>query len=166
EAAGSGALGALRAATVGTPPTKRAVAPPGPSATTVTPAPCEPMVSEGVRRASAGDLEAARAVLLLATSTCPDRAAPWREIAGLYALGGDWPQAIAAARRATDRERDDEHAWRILATGLFLEGDKTGALSAWNRLGEPRIDLLSVKGLERTRHAVVADIVGLPAETV
>ena len=56
------------------------------------------------------------------------------------------------ANDAVRRNAKDEHAWRILATSRFLLGDTAGALSAWNHLGEPLIDLVNVQGLDRTRY--------------
>lgn len=70
------------------------------------------------------------------------------------------------ARRALDKDPGDEHAWRILATGRYLDGDFRGALEAWNGVGEPLIDLIDVKGLERTRYEVVTRALGLQPQTV
>jgi hypothetical protein len=42
-----------------------------------------------------------------------------------------------------------------------VTGDAAGALEAWNRAGEPTIDLVTVRGLDRTRHAVAAGLLGL-----
>lgn len=127
-------------------------------------APCAPMVEQAVRLAGAGELEPSRHLLQLAVANCPNEAAPWREMAGLHALGGNWRQAVQSARRAVERDRNDPHAWRILATGLYLEGDQEGALTAWNHIGEPVIDLVNVTGLERTRYAVAAGVIALPPQ--
>ena len=84
----------------------------------------------------------------------PREAAPWRELAGVRVLQKDWRRAAADARKALAIDPRDEHAARILATSLYLAGDTTGALEAWNMVGEPTIDLVDVRGLERTRYAV------------
>ena len=128
--------------------------------------PCQGMVDEGVRLAGAGEVDDARRLFELAASSCPGSAAPWREQAGLHALASQWQDAAADARQALARDAHDEQAARILATALYLEGDSRGALLAWNALGEPRIDIVNVKGLERTRFAVAAAAIGLEPGSV
>ena len=140
--------------------------PAGAPANDVSASACDAVVSEGVRLAGSGDVDGARQVLELATGTCPQSAAAWREMAGLHALGGEWHAAAANARRALARDPGDQHAWRILATSLYLEEHPEGALAAWNRVGEPRIDLVDVQGLERTRYNVVARAIALEPQTV
>jgi Peptidase C39 family len=127
--------------------------------------PCTTMVGEGVRLAGAGDLEAAQHLLELTSEVCPETAGPWRELAGLHALKQEWQLAAAAAREALARDARDEHAARILATSLFVQGRADAALTAWNALHEPRLDLVRVKGLERMRHVVVERAIGLAART-
>ena len=77
----------------------------------------------------------------------------------------DWPRAAVNARRALTADRGDQHAARILATSLFLEGDTIGALRAWNQVGEPTLDLVEVRGLERTRMAVAMHAMRLQPQT-
>ncbi|MDP9324100.1 MAG: cysteine peptidase family C39 domain-containing protein [Acidobacteriota bacterium] len=124
-------------------------------------APCGGMVDEGVRLAGAGDVTGARRILEVAAETCPDAAGPWREMAGLHALGSDWQAAALDARKALERDPGDALAARILATALYLESDAGGALAAWNRVGEPIVDLVNVTGLERTRYAVPSHMMAL-----
>jgi hypothetical protein len=57
--------------------------------------------------------------------------------------------------------RYDQHAWRVLATARFVTHDDLGALDAWNRIGEPRADLIDIKGLRHTRYLVVSDAIGV-----
>jgi hypothetical protein len=127
---------------------------------------CSGMVSEGVRLAGAGDVPGARRVLEVASESCPQAAGPWREMAGLHVLGSEWHAAALDARRALDRDPADALAARILATALFLDNDAEGALDAWNRVGEPAVDLVKVTGLARTRYSVVARAVSLPPNSV
>ncbi|MCA1560125.1 MAG: C39 family peptidase [Acidobacteria bacterium] len=122
---------------------------------------CTTMVDESIRLAGTGDLDAARALLHLAADTCPRDPAPWRELAGLHALKSEWPDAAADAREALARDPADEHAIRILATSLFLEGSPAAALDAWNRVGEPAIDLIRIDGLAHTRYTIAARALGL-----
>lgn len=123
--------------------------------------PCRGLVDEGVRLANRGDVGEARSRFDLAATSCPDSPAPWRERAGLHALGERWGDAAADARAALSRDPNDEQASRILATALYIEGDTRGALAAWNALGEPRVDIVNVKGLARTRFTVAADAIGI-----
>ena len=128
--------------------------------------PCGGIVDEGVRLAGAGDLAGARRVLEVAAESCPDAAGPWREMAGLYALGSNWRAAAIDARKALERDPGDALAARILATALYLEHDADGALAAWNRVGEPRVDLVNVTGLERIRYAVASRTMALRPQGV
>jgi hypothetical protein len=137
-----------------------AVPAPGP-----TPGTCGPAVDEAVGLANRGDTADARRLLEEATARCPGEAAGWRELAGLDALGKDWPRAAVNARRALTADRGDQHAARILATSRFLEGDTIGALRAWNHVGEPTLDLVEVRGLERTRIAVAMHALRLQPQT-
>ena len=81
----------------------------------------------------------------------------------------DRPQARGAPlapERAVDRPPQDRHAWQLLATSRYLTGDLTGALDAWNRIGEPRTNVVSVLGAVRTPHAIVVDLVDLPPREI
>jgi hypothetical protein len=128
--------------------------------------PCSGMVDEGVRLAGAGDVPAARRIFEFAAESCPNASGPWREMAGLHALGRDWQSAALDARKALDRDPGDALAARILATALFLENNPEGALEAWNRVGEPVVDLIKVTGLENTRYAVVARTISVRPQSV
>ena len=77
-----------------------------------------------------------------------------------------WDEAASFARAAARAQPDDARAWILLATSSYLADDPSAALSAWNRIGEPRLDLVRISGLQRTRHPVVDDLLGLRAGTV
>lgn len=123
--------------------------------------PCAGAVADAVALAEGGDRPGARRVLEAAAAACPTAAGPWRELAGLDALDGDWSTAAAHARRAVAGDPDDQHAWRLLATAEYLRHDDLAALAAWNRIGEPRTDLIDIKGLDRTRYMVIADAIAV-----
>ena len=127
---------------------------------------CAPMTVEGVRLAGAGELDAAARLLEVAIQACPSASGPRRELAGVYAVRGEWSLAATRAREALDRDGTDAHAARILGTSLFLAEDADGALDAWNVAGEPRIDLVTVHGLERVRHDAVAELLQLESRAV
>lgn len=47
--------------------------------------------------------------------------------------------------------------YRVLATGLYLRGDRSHALDAWNAIGTPVVDHVEVDGLSNTRFHVAAE---------
>jgi hypothetical protein len=130
------------------------------------PGPCAAPVEEAVGLAQRGDKTAARRALETAALTCPRASAPWRELAGLDALDENWPAAAEHASRAVANDPEDAHAWRVLATARYLRHDDLAALAAWNRVGEPRTDLVEIKGLEHTRYMVIADAIGVRPKQV
>jgi hypothetical protein len=132
-----------------------------PSAVSNETTPCGGMIAKGVHLAADGDLQAARSILEAAVRVCPGSAAAWRELAGVHALASDWNAAATEAERAIDVDPTDAHAARILATARYLEDDPEGALDAWNRVGEPIIDLVNINGLERTRYDEAARLMDL-----
>jgi hypothetical protein len=127
---------------------------------------CSGIVSAGVRLAQLDDREGARRVLEAAATACPGDPAPLREMAGLHALEREWKAAATLARRALRADPADAHAARILATSLFIEGDLGGALDAWNRLGEPLVELVEIHGLRRTQYAVGVSALGVQPQTL
>ena len=120
---------------------------------------CDQLVAEGVRQAQADDLASAERTLASAMS-CPGAAA-FRELAGIRFLQRRWPEAADLAGVAVRRDPSDTYAWKLLATARFVADDSLAALDAWNRAGEPRIDLIRLDGLTRTRYAVVQRLIGL-----
>ena len=122
--------------------------------------PCPP-VERAVALADSGDRPAARQALEASIEACPGASAPWRELAGLDAVEGKWNDAASHAQRAVELEARDEHAWRVLATARFVLHRDLAALDAWNRIGEPRADVVDIKGLDRTRYLAVSDAIGI-----
>jgi hypothetical protein len=120
------------------------------------PASCAPLVERGVA-AAAGDRATSRALLRQAAAACPQSSAPWRELAGVDVLEENWRMAADNASHAVRIDPRDQYAWQLLATARFLGGDEAAALDAWNRAGEPKIDLVNVSGLGRTRYRIVYD---------
>jgi hypothetical protein len=120
---------------------------------------CGRLVDDGVRSAQAGDLGAAERSLGAALG-CPGAAAS-RELAGVRLLQRRWPEVAALATAAVEADPADAHAWKLLGTSLFVQNDPTGALEAWNHAGEPRVDLIRIAGVRRTRHRVVEQTIGL-----
>jgi hypothetical protein len=122
---------------------------------------CDALVQEGVRLVRAGDQRSAEAALSAALARCPASGLAARELAGLRFVQSRWQEAARLAARAASRAPDDAHTWRLLASSRFVQNDPDGALRAWNRVGEPRIDLVRVEGLDRTHQAIVEGLLGL-----
>lgn len=122
---------------------------------------CADQVLAAVRSAQTGDHASARSTLESAAQACPSAAGVWRELAGEDAIASNWTSAAAHARHALSLDPHDEQAWRILATSAYLERHDREALAAWNRVGEPRLDLINVTGLRRTRYSIAADTIAI-----
>lgn len=134
----------------------REAAPPAASETSSS---CERLVADGVRLAQANDLDGAERALTAALA-CPGSAAV-RELAGVRLLQKRWPEVTDLASTAVAEDARDTYAWKLLATGRFVQDDRLGALDAWNEAGEPRLDLLRIDGLTRTRHRVVEQMLSV-----
>jgi hypothetical protein len=124
--------------------------------------PCDQRVAEAVRLAQTGDLATAERLLASAIG-CP---AALRELAGVRALQKRWAEASDLASAAVAADGQDAYSWRLLATSRFVQGDRMGALAAWNRVGEPRLDLVRIDGLTRTRHRIVERLISVDAGAV
>jgi hypothetical protein len=123
--------------------------------------PCDAQVSSAVHQAQQNKLDEAERTLVGALS-CPG-AAVFRELAGLRVVQQRWAEAADLASAALARAPGDEYASRLLGTARFVGDDRLGALAAWNQTREPRIDLIRIDGLTRTRYQVVLRYVGLKA---
>jgi tetratricopeptide (TPR) repeat protein len=121
---------------------------------------CASYVRPAIESADRGDLQSAKRDLAAAAEACPESSAPLRELAGLEFRLENWAGASALAERAVARNRDDALSWRLLATSRFLAGRPEAALDAWNRIGEPRLDIVKIDGLARTPFRTVYDSLG------
>jgi len=126
---------------------------------------CETQIASAIQQAQQNRLEESERTLVGALS-CPG-AAVFRELAGLRVVQRRWAEAAELASAALAREPGDAYASRLLATARFIGDDQLGALDAWNQTREPRIDLVRIDGLLRTRYGVVEPYVGLqPGEVL
>jgi hypothetical protein len=89
-----------------------------------------------------------------------------RQLAGVRFTQKRWREAAALAEQAVARDGSDFPSWQLLAAARFLDGDPDGALAAWNRRGEPRVDLSQIEGIDRTRHQVIASLLNLSPRTL
>ncbi len=126
--------------------------------------PCDRLIANGVAAAQANRLVDAERHLTQALS-CPGAAAI-RELAGVRLLQERWPEVEELSAAAVAQEPSDQYAWRLLATSRFIRNDSLGALDAWNAVREPRIDLIRIEGLRRTRQPVVERLIGVESQSV
>jgi len=74
---------------------------------------------------------------------------------------GEWLET------ATPEDPSRPLAWRLLASARYLDGRSGAALEAWNRVGEPRVDLVQLRGLQGMRHRLATRFLGLaPRDTL
>lgn len=146
-------------------PTATAAEPPAPaSAAAIADSSCEGLIADGVRSAQTNDLDTAERRLTSALSCAGS--APLRELAGVRLLQRRWGEVSDLAAAAVNEDPNDAHAWRLLATSRFVQDDRPGALDAWNRVDEPRVDLIRVDGLTRTRQRVVEHLLPIARNDV
>ena len=120
---------------------------------------CDERIADAVREAGDNDLAGAERTLVSALS-CPGSAA-LRELAGVRVRQQRWPEAADLAAAAVNRDPSDTYAWKLLATARFIDDDRGGALDAWNEAREPKMDLLRLDGLRRTRFGVAQHLTGI-----
>jgi hypothetical protein len=121
--------------------------------------PCDAQIASAIQQAQQNKLDESERTLVGALS-CPGTAV-FRELAGLRAVQRRWPEAAELAATALARDPEDEYASRLLGTARFIGDDQLGALDAWNRTHEPRIDLIRIDALVRTRYRVIERYLGL-----
>ena len=125
---------------------------------------CDSLIADGVRYAQANAFDAAERSLAAALSC--GGSAPLRELAGLRLLQRRWPEVAEMATAALAEDPGDAHAWELLATSRFVQNDPAGALDAWNRIDQPRVDLVAVGGLTRTRQRVVEGLLAVAPQSL
>jgi len=74
---------------------------------------------------------------------------------GRYRAGETLAAAVAEAHPG------NTDAWRLLAANRYLDGRHEAALSAWNRIDRPKIDLIRLQGVSSVDHATVLHRLGV-----
>ncbi|MGK7312092.1 MAG: hypothetical protein ACN0LA_07600 [Candidatus Longimicrobiales bacterium M2_2A_002] len=99
--------------------------------------------------------------------TTPLPSALRRGLEALRAGRSDSASTLVTAylRRAPADAPRRDLAWEMLATARYLAGDPLSALSAWNRVGQPPVDLVHVRGIDAIRHSTVTDAMGIRPRT-
>ena len=124
---------------------------------------CGALVDRGVDLANT-DAAAAEQALVAAADLCNDDSDPWYELAGLRFKQSQWHAAAAFAEQAVQRTSADPErraAWQLLATSRFLDNDFDGALDAWNHIGLPAIDVVTLSGARRSAQPPLHHLIGL-----
>lgn len=127
---------------------------------------CDPGVDAAVDLARSGRLDRAALELESAAARCPEAARPRRELAAVRFREGRYAEAARLTEDALVRDPGDPDAWRLLGASRFLSEDPAGALAAWNRAGEPKLDRLALSGLERTNRELIAEYLALAPRVV
>jgi tetratricopeptide (TPR) repeat protein len=125
----------------------------------------EQLVSQGVAAGRGGHYEEAEQSLQRAIDLAPSRPEARVELAGLRFLQKKYEDAAAGFASALVYQ-PDSYAREMLAASLHLAGHTEDALKEWNRLGQPRLGEIQVKGLVHTRDHVVSRELALSPDGV
>ena len=93
-------------------------------------------------------------------------AATLADRAGVQLAARRWSDAATLAENALTLNPANGRAWDVLGSSRFMMNDLHGSLDAWNHIGKPRIDFVTIDGLERTRYALVAEALSLEPNTL
>jgi len=122
----------------------------------------EELVARGVAAGRGGHYGEAEEALQRAIGMAPARSEARVELAGLRFLEKKYEDAAAGFASALIYQ-PDPHAREMLAASLHLAGHTEDALKEWNRLGQPRLDQVAIKGLVHTsEHVVSRELTLLP----
>jgi len=124
---------------------------------------CDRLLSDAIDRVRQQGADRADAIFAPVRAQCPASAGPLRELAGVRFAERRYREAASLAEQAVSRDHHDEYAWEVLASSRFVLNDVAGALAAWNQIGKPRVDAVQIEGLTRTRYALVAEAMAVPA---
>jgi len=127
---------------------------------------CDTQLSRAVDAIGRAGLDRADEILDPVRARCPNSSGPLRELAGVRFAQSRWREAATLARDAIGRDRQDDYAWDVLGSSLFMEDDAAGALRAWNEIGKPQLDTVRVGGLRRSRYQAIAEALDLRPNTL
>ncbi|MEO8634930.1 MAG: C39 family peptidase [Gemmatimonadales bacterium] len=128
--------------------------------------PCRPWLDRAIDAAAADQLDRASNLLNEAAVSCPSEPLVLRELAGVRFKQGRWAEARQLSDQYLARVPDDSFAWQLLAASRYLTDDRENALRAWNRIGRPAVDLVTIAGVRQVRFRSIADAMALPHGTV
>ena len=125
----------------------------------------EELVARGVAAGRRGSHAEAEDALQRAIAAVPSRPEARVELAGLRFLEKRYEDAAAGFASALVYQ-PDPYAREMLAASLHLAGHTEDALKEWNRLGQPRLDQVEIKGLVHTHDRVARRELALSPEGV
>jgi hypothetical protein len=128
--------------------------------------PCRPWIDQALDAVAATRLQDAADLLGEAGRACPNEPLVLRELAGVRFKQRRLTEAIRLSAQYVVRVPGDAYAWKLLAASRFVDGDREGALRAWNQVGLPVVDLTRIDGVRDIRFRVIADAVGVPNGTM
>lgn len=128
--------------------------------------PCRPWIDRALDAVAANRLEDASDLLGEAGRACPGEPLVLRELAGVRFKQRRLTEAIRLTTQYVKRVPDDSHAWKLLAASRYVDGDREGALRAWNHVGLPIVDLTRIDGVREMRFRTIADALDVPNGTV
>jgi hypothetical protein len=128
--------------------------------------PCRPWIDRALDAVAANRLEDASDLLGEAGRACPGEPLVLRELAGVRFKQRRLAETIRLSAQYVARVPDDDHAWKLLAASRYLDGDREGALRAWNEVGLPIVDLTRIDGVRAVRFRIIADAVDVPNGTL
>jgi hypothetical protein len=128
--------------------------------------PCRPWIDRALDAVAANRLEDASDLLGEAGRACPGEPLVLRELAGVRFKQRRLTETIHLSAQYVARVPDDDHAWKLLAASRFLDGDREGALRAWNVVGLPIVDLTRIDGVRAVRFRTIADAVNVSNGTM
>jgi hypothetical protein len=127
----------------------------------VQPALCDRLLNEALDDIEQRGASVADEALASVHDQCPRSSRPLSELAGVRFSEHRWSDAESLARQAVAIDGSDGYAWDVLASSRFMQDQLSDALQAWNQIGKPQLDRVSISGLTRTRYALVAEALGL-----
>lgn len=101
----------------------------------------------GGARRDTGDLAGSEEALRASVASLPslrENAPGWTALAATLFARGELVEAEAIARKVTDHEEEDAHAWRMLALVAAEREDMDTALRAWEKTAELGLDVPGV----------------------
>jgi predicted double-glycine peptidase len=122
---------------------------------------CDARLNHALDEIRSQGLDRADALLGDVRARCPGAAGPIRELSGARFAQRRWSDAAALAREALRLQPGDEYALDVLGSSLFMLNDDIGALRAWNQIGKPRVNRVSIEGLHHIRYQTVAEVMAI-----
>jgi hypothetical protein len=128
--------------------------------------PCRPWLDRALDAVAADRLDDAADLLAEAAHACPAEPLVLRELAGVRFKQHRLAEAIGLSEQYLAQVPDDPLGWQLLAASRFLSGDREGALEAWNQVGKPTVDLVTIDGSREVRFGRIADAMDVAHGTV